>query len=107
MIEKVYTYSITDKKAVDKLILDENIQYIHVVFEPKDGFPIHVSNSNVYMTVVRGTLSIGLGDQKIHSYEAGSVLAIPFKTKMNVRNEKEDALLELIIVKAPAPSNII
>lgn len=106
MIEKVYTYVPGDKKAVDKLFEDDNIQYIHVVFGPKDGFPLHESNSNVYMTVVRGRLSIGLDGQDIHSYEAGSVLAIPYKTKMNVHNE-DSGLLELIIVKAPAPSKMI
>lgn len=106
MIEKIFHYTLGDKKAVDKLILDENIQYIHVVFEPGDGFPLHDSNSNVYMTVVRGTLYIGLGSQEIHTYEAGSVLAIPYKTKMNVRNEG-NTVLELIIVKAPSPSKMV
>jgi quercetin dioxygenase-like cupin family protein len=106
MIEEVYTYALGDQKAVDRLIEDDNIQYIHVVFGPRDGFPLHESNSNVYMTVVRGRLSIGLGDEKIHAYEAGSVLKIPYKTKMNVRNE-EKGPLELIIVKAPAPSKMI
>ena len=105
MIEKAYVYSLGDKRAVEKLIEDENIQYIHVVFDSRDGFPLHDSNSNVYMTVVRGRLSIGLNDQEIHAYGAGSVLKIPYKTRMNVRNEEDDPL-ELIIVKAPAPSKI-
>ena len=106
MIEKVYTYTVGDKKTVDKLIEDENIQYIHVLFESRDGFPLHESNSNVYMTVVRGKLSLGLGGQEIHTYGAGSVIMIPYKTKMNVRNE-QSAPLELIIVKAPAPSKMV
>ena len=105
MIETVYTYASGERKAVDRLIEDENIQYIHVVFESKDGFPLHHSNSNVYMTVVRGILSIGLGDQEIHTYVAGSVLKIPSMTRMNVRNEDAEPL-ELIIVKAPAPSKM-
>ena len=38
------------------------------------------------MTVIRGRLSIGLDDQEMHKYEAGTLLKIPFQTKMNVRN---------------------
>ena len=68
------------------------------------GLPEHLSNSNVYMTVVRGMLSIGLNDQDIHEYEAGTLLKIPFQTKMNVNN-LHDETLELIVVKAPAPNN--
>jgi quercetin dioxygenase-like cupin family protein len=56
------------------------------------------------MTVVRGKLSIGLNDQEIHEYEAGTLLKIPFQTKMNVKNLHEETL-ELIVVKAPAPNN--
>jgi quercetin dioxygenase-like cupin family protein len=54
------------------------------------------------MTVLRGTLSIGLDEQEIHEYKQGSILQIPIKTKMNVGN-KHDEILELIVVKAPAP----
>ena len=56
------------------------------------------------MTVLRGVLSIGLDDQEIHDYEAGTLLKIPFNTKMNVKNLRSD-VTELIIVKAPAPKN--
>lgn len=75
-----------------------------MVFNKNEGLPEHLSNSNVYMTVVRGTLSIGLNDQDIHEYEAGTLLKIPFQTKMNVKN-LHNGTLELIVVKAPAPKN--
>jgi quercetin dioxygenase-like cupin family protein len=54
------------------------------------------------MTVIRGKLSIGLNEQEIHEYEAGTLLKIPVQTKMNVRN-LHDQTLELIVVKAPSP----
>lgn len=102
MIEQVFTMSTGNDKAVEKLIFDENIHYIHMVFNRGEGLLEHFANSNVYMTVVRGLLSISLDEQEVHEYHAGSLLKIPFKTKMNVRNEHE-ATLELIVVKAPAP----
>lgn len=104
MVEKIFKLSRGDDKAVEKVIFDENIHYLHMVFNKEEGLPEHFSNSNVYMTVVRGTLSIGLDNQEIHEYEAGTLLKIPFKTKMNVKNLHSDTL-ELIVVKAPAPGN--
>lgn len=104
MIEKIYTYSTTDDKAVEKLIMDDHLNYIHMVFNKDEGLPEHFANSNVYMTVVRGRLSIQLDDQDKHEYEKGNVLEIPYNTKMNVRN-LHDETLELIVIKAPAPKN--
>ncbi|MFA6941195.1 MAG: cupin domain-containing protein [Clostridiaceae bacterium] len=102
MVEKVYNMTFGDTKKVEMLISDENVNYIHMIFNKGEGLPEHFSNSNVYMTVISGTLSIGLDEQEIHQYKKGSILKIPFKTKMNVGN-KHDEVLELIVVKAPAP----
>ncbi|ADU27455.1 cupin domain-containing protein [Ethanoligenens harbinense] len=104
MIEKEYKLSRTNEKAIEKIIFDENLHYLHMVFNKNEGLPEHFSNSNVYMTVIRGRLSIGLDDQEIHEYEAGTLVKIPFQTKMNVRNV-HDETMELIVVKAPAPKS--
>lgn len=102
MVEQIFSLSRGNEKAVEKVIFDKNLHYLHMVFNKTEGLPEHFSNSNVYMTVVRGKLSIGLNDQEIHEYEAGTLLKIPFQTKMNVKN-LHDETLELIVVKAPAP----
>ncbi|NLX94442.1 MAG: hypothetical protein GXZ02_11480 [Clostridiales bacterium] len=104
MVEQVFKLSVGDEKAVERVVFDENIHYLHMVFNKNEGLPEHLSNSNVYMTVVRGTLSIGLDEQKIHEYEAGTLLKIPFQTKMDVKNLHVETL-ELIVIKAPAPKN--
>lgn len=103
MIEQVYKISTINEKAIEKVIYDENLHYLHMVFNKDQGLPEHFSNSNVYMTVVRGTLSIDLNDQEIHKYSNGTLLKIPVNTKMNVKNLDDDTL-ELIVVKAPAPT---
>jgi len=102
MVEKVFSFYTGNNKTVEKVIMDENLHYMHMVFNKDEALPEHFSNSNVYMTVVRGTLSIALDEQEIHEYNAGSVLKIPYQTKMNVKNLSTETL-ELIIVKAPAP----
>ena len=103
MLEQIYHLNRDDEKAIERVLLDENLHYLHMVLPQNEGLPIHNANSTVYMTVVRGTLSIGLGEEDTHQYEAGTMLKIPNTTKMNVRNLHPDTL-ELIIVKAPAPA---
>ena len=102
MVEKVYRMSAPKAKTIEKVLLDENLHYLHMVFCEGDSLPEHVTNANVYMTVVRSRLSIGLNEQEPHEYEAGTLLKIPFRTKMNVKNLYPE-ILELTVVKAPAP----
>lgn len=102
MVEQAFTLAEGNQKAVEKVIFDENVHYLHMIFGKEEGLPEHFSNSNVYMTVLRGTLSIGLNNQEIHEYSKGTLLKIPVSTKMNVKNLSEETL-ELIVVKAPAP----
>ena len=104
MIEQVYNMTHGNDRMIEKVIQDENVHYIHMVFKKDEGLPEHFANSNVYMTVLRGTLSIGLDDQDINRYGAYSILKIPVKTKMNVKN-LDNEVLELIVLKAPAPQN--
>jgi quercetin dioxygenase-like cupin family protein len=105
MVEQVFNLAQGDSKTVEKVIFDDNVNYLHMIFNQNEGLPEHFSNSTVYMTVLRGNLSIGLNEQEDHQYGAGTVLKIPFKTKMNVRNLNSETL-ELIVVKAPAPQQL-
>ena len=104
MIETVFTLAIGPERTVEKVVQDDNLDYIHMLFNKDEGLPQHFSNSNVYMTVLQGKLTIGLNEQESHHYPAGTLLKIPYKTKMNVRNTHDD-LLELLVIKAPAPKN--
>ncbi len=102
MIEQVFELTVSDKKVVEKIVFDDNIHYLHMIFNKDEGLPEHFSNSNVYMTVLRGTLSIGLDAQDVREYRSHTMLKIPNNTKMNVKNLHDD-ILEIIVVKAPAP----
>ena len=104
MVEQVFKLYVGNEKAIEKVVFDENLHYLHMVFNQDEGLPEHFSNSNVYMTVVRGILSIGLDEQDIHEYQAGTLLKIPFQTKMKVKNLHNETI-ELIVVKAHAPKN--
>jgi len=102
MIQKEYRMRQSDEKTIEKVILDEHLNFLHMIFPMGEGLPIHPSNANLYMTVIRGTLSLGLNDQPIQEYTAGHVVNIPMKTTMNVRNLHQP-VLELIVIKTPTP----
>lgn len=104
MVEQVFKMSTGNETAVEKVLFDENLHYLHMVLNKEEGLPEHYTNANVYMTVVRGKLSIGLDEQEVHVYEGGTLLKIPSQTKMNVKNLHEDTL-DLIVVKVPAPGH--
>jgi len=103
MAEQVFQLGKGPEKIVEKVIIDENLHYLHMLFRQNEGLPEHYSNSNLYMTVMKGRLSIGL-DGQVREYEAGTLLKIPYHTKMNVNNLYPEPL-ELIVVKSPAPKN--
>ncbi len=102
MTEEVFKFTVTDTKTIEKVIMDENIHYIHMVFGKGEGFPEHSANATVYMSVIRGKLSIEIEGGGAREYERGSVLKIPFGSRMKGVNNFTE-VLELIIVKAPAP----
>ncbi len=106
MIEQVFTLANSKERTVEKVIQDDNLDYIHMLFNKDEGLPLHYSNSNVYMTVLAGRLSISLDEQETAVYPAGTLLKIPYKTKMNVRNLHDDQL-ELIVIKAPSPRTFL
>lgn len=104
MIEKIYGFKKTDEKVIEKIVDDQNINLNHMVLRNGEALPEHFSNSNVYMIIVRGTMSIKLGDQDFNVYSAGSILNIPYNIKMNVTNQ-HDEVLEFFVVKSPNPKD--
>ena len=60
MLEQIYRLSRGNERAIEKVILDENLYYLHMVLNQGERLPEHFTNSNVYMTIVRGLLSIRL-----------------------------------------------
>jgi quercetin dioxygenase-like cupin family protein len=102
MIEKTYRYSQEGGKQVERLVADEMAMINHITLGKGDSLPEHYSDSNVYLIVTKGILSITLEDQERKDYALGTLVNVPYHTKMNIENTQE-ALLEFFIVKAPHP----
>ena len=104
MIEKRYSYSQIEEKVIERIVADDHVHLNHMVLPKGERLPEHYSNSNVYMVIVRGIMTIQLGDEDSQTYEAGSSLNIPYNTKMNVLNT-HDPVLEFFVFKSPNPDN--
>lgn len=106
MIEKKYTFTFSDEKTVERVVSDDNADINHMILPKGDSLPEHYTNSNIYMIIVHGNISLQLDDQEEHIYPAGSIIAIPYKTKMKAYNNC-DEVLEFFVVKAPSPKTFI
>jgi len=104
MLEKIYGFSTSDTKKIEKLIDDDHAVINHMVLPKGAGLPEHYSNSNVYMIIIRGNMTLTLDDQEPHHYLSGQIINIPYKLKMNVNNFDEE-VLEFFVVKSPNPKN--
>lgn len=104
MLEKVYDFKKTSEKTIERIIDDNNVALNHMVLTKGTGLPEHYSNSNVYMIIINGTMTIKLDEQEPKKYLAGNILNIPYNTKMNVNN-LDDEILEFFVVKSPNPRN--
>lgn len=105
MVEKQVLYTLSQEKVIERLIEDDHVGINHMILRRYEALPEHHANSKVYMIVARGEVTLALDDQEPHAYPAGSIVLIPFQTKMNVSNQKADAL-ELFVVKAPSPRHM-
>lgn len=103
MIEKTYNFTRTEDRVIEKIVADDNLAINHMVLNRGQALPEHFSNSNVYMIVIRGIVTLQLADQPPRSYPAGTIVNIPHDIKMNVSNQQEETL-EFFVVKAPSPS---
>ncbi|HAZ06609.1 cupin domain-containing protein [Acetobacterium wieringae] len=103
MLEKIYAFTSGSEKRIEKIIDDQPVMINHMIFPEGEGLKEHFSNSNVYMIVIKGTLTLQLADQEAHRYEAGAIINIPYHVKMNVNN-RDPEILEIFVIKAPSPA---
>lgn len=105
MVERAYSFALTDQKIIERVFEDEHAAVNHMVLHRGDALPEHHA-SNVYMAVIRGTITLRLNDQEPCSYPHGTILAIPFRTLMNVSNQHDEAA-EIFVFKAPGPAQMV
>jgi len=105
MIEKLFCFNQSYQKLIERVVSDDNLDLNHIILPLGNALPEHYSNSHVYLIVVRGTMTIQLGEQDANEYPAGHIVNVPYKTKMNISNAQEP-MLEFFVIKAPSPKNM-
>lgn len=98
MIEKVTEYSIEQQEALRNLVSNDSLIINHVVIEPGQTFPAHVTEHSVYIIIVSGQLSIKINDQPVHIYKSGKMISFPKGVVSGISNPS-DTLTELFVVK--------
>lgn len=102
MLEKVYEFSDSDKKLIERIVDDENMVVNHVILQNGESIPEHFSNSNVCLVIVKGTLTLQLGAQEPRAFSKGKIVTVPYNIQMNLANHSAGPL-EFFIIKAPSP----
>ncbi|HZK09503.1 MAG TPA: cupin domain-containing protein [Clostridia bacterium] len=103
-METKYVFNQSQEKLIEKIIDSDEVMINHMIFNESEGLPRHASNSNVYMLVIRGTLSLKLGDKEEKKHPQGSLLSIAYNVMMDVSN-KDREQVEIFVIKAPHPRN--
>ncbi len=104
MINKAYKYTLTEEKTIEKIVSDDVVMINHMVLPQGDCLSVHKANSNVYMIVARGTVTLELDKTAPEKFSKGSIINIDYGTLMSVCN-KDSEVLELFVIKAPGPSH--
>lgn len=102
MIEKVFDYTIGNDKTIERIVADKNVNINHMILNKDECLPEHYSNSNVYMVVIRGAVTLTLDEKPAETFKTGKIINIAYNTKMNVCNTSGETL-EIFVIKAPAP----
>jgi len=104
MVEKLYPYSLTDEKTVEIFLNDDNCTIGHVILKPGDSLPEHSTDSNVYLLIVRGELTLSMKHAEKKTFGRGAVVNVPFGTLMGMSNSSAE-VMELFAFKSPNPRN--
>ena len=102
-MDNLFNYTLTNERTIEVIVNKDEVMINHMVLPNGDCLPIHNANSNVFMIVADGEVTLELNDSKPSVYAKGSIINISYGTLMTVCN-KSCERLELFVVKAPGPS---
>lgn len=101
-MEKAYQFLQSNEKIVEKILDDDVVMINHIILNTGEAMPQHDSNSNVYMLVIRGAVTLQLAENPAKQYGHGSIINIPGHIRMNISNTGTEQL-EFFVLKAPSP----
>ena len=98
MIESIIPITAGKEDIFENLIKKDSLTINHVVVPPGKIFPAHMTESEVYIIITTGTLTVNLNSQPDHSYCKNNMVSIPKGVMSGISNEG-DVPTELYVVK--------
>lgn len=99
MIEKITDYENKGGETLRNLVDEESVIINHVVMEPGQSFPAHITEHEVHIIIVKGAISISLEKQDAHEYHVGKMISFP-KGIVSALSNPTDGHTELFVVKS-------
>jgi len=99
MIEKITDYENKSGESLRNLVNEESVIINHVIIEPDQSFPAHVTEHEVHIIIIKGNISINLGNQDAHEYKEGKMISLPKGVVSGISNPSENTT-ELFVVKS-------
>ncbi len=97
----------TGDQSIRERVVDQpsrwNMLIAHVVLPAGESVPSHPTDSEAFLTVVRGTLTLDLDGLAETRHPRGSVLYLPKGAPMAPRNDGSD-VVEFFVIKTPHPT---
>ena len=95
---RIYSYTLTDQETLENVFDRGDCLMNHVVMPPGKAFPKHPTDAHVYITVMRGELTIALEDEAPFLLKRGQVGNVPKGVVSSLSNISHD-VVELIVLK--------
>ncbi len=105
MQSETFAYRLTDDRITEKVVDRPdrwNLLVAHVVLPPGEALPPHPTNADVFLVVVRGALTLKVGEEPAVLYTKGQIVHLPHRTPMSASNEGCETL-EFFVLKTPHP----
>ena len=96
----------TDSKLFENLINRDEVMINHVVIAPGEGFDGHHTDSNVFIHILRGRITLTFEDGSSERFTDGQLIEVPYRMFMKLENADDDPL-ELVVIKAPNPKMLV
>ena len=94
----IYAYTLTDHETLENVFDRGDCLMNHVVMPSGKVFPKHPTDAHVYITVLRGKLTIALEEEVPIQLIRGQVGNVPKGVMSSLSNISED-VVELIVLK--------
>ena len=96
----------TDSKIFENLVNSDPVMINHVVVAPGEGFDAHHTDSNVFIHILRGRITLTFEDGSCERFTSGQLVEVPYRTFMKIDN-LEGEPLKLVVIKAPNPRMLL